>query len=1172
MPDRIVRVRLIGDVGGFIAPITAAGKATYDAAAKMTAADKQAVKFRSGLKELGTTAGFVGLAAAAGLGLAVKSAAEFNAQMALVKTLAHASPAEMKQLSDAALSIGQAWGYTAGQVADGEEELVKAGVSVKDILGGALQGTLALAAAGQTSVATATEIAAAAMTQFGLAGKDIPHLADLLAAGADKALGSVEDLGNALTYAGTTAAQMGLSVEQTTGSLTALAQAGITGDMAGTAFRQMLIKLSAPSKKAQDTMDDLGLSLYTANGQIKTMPELADNLQQSLSKLTPQQRNSALATIFGARAIQSANVFLKDGAKGIQDWIDKVNDQGFAAHQAGGKLDSLSGDLSKFKAALNAAFIETGQGGQGPLRSLVQNLTSATNAFNRLSPAAKNAAAELLAITAVTGGGLWLGSKVIRGVADTRKALTDMGITAEITRDKLLTLGNAARAGAGIGALALSMTNLDEKAHLSNTAMGALYGTMILPGWGTAIGGIIGLIKDFGANSDEFNAKVAQMKTGLESAVQSGDVAQLQAMQKQISALADAIPDDLPGPLKDTVQPLRDLAKEAANASVNATGMSAAVDSAGNALTGAGAGATEMTKALEEAQKKASATTKTFLGFTDSLNNSKVSLGDWINQMAKQAAALRDFTSNAQTAARRGLDDGLIASLEEAGAQGALRMKQLANATDAQIARANKAWQSGQRAALRYNAVVAGVADPTLDVNIDPAIRALIRIRRELANVPKVIRTQYYVTQVNRINKLPGIPLPGGVSAAGNIFPTVRRYAGGDVADGHQAELAGPGMTRVWREPETQGEAYIPLANDWRRPRARGIAAQTVSMLGGVAYFAAGGPAIGTAISLGGGTSHDLADAIRKLQAYLDHHDKLGKAQQAALQKQLDRLTKLQDAIKSFDLASVLPSKDPTNPIWAGVKGQLDELEKAIKAAGGHWTGAMHDHAMTLLNDAKNLDALDRKLNGSDGLLGHVDGLIDTLHNQQQAYDQLKSDMEAFGQQVADSFKANLFGLTDESGNQLAASASTILQGLSASTQNLNDFTKAFTTLAGEGLSPTVLAELGSKADLTSAINLAATLTPDQIAQINAAVLANQTAMAAAAAASGQGVYGQQLSDAKAALDATATAIKAATAVQAQLTAAIVKVGGQVEKGALDGTLTGMTKVIDALSTKLGAK
>lgn len=79
-------------------------------------------------------------------------------------------------------------------------------------------------------------------------------------------------------------------------------------------------------------------------------------------------------------------------------------------------------------------------------------------------------------------------------------------------------------------------------------------------------------------------------------------------------------------------------------------------------------------------------------------------------------------------------------------------------------------------------------------------------------------------------------------SARGNLFPPVRAYAMGDIANRHEPQLAGPGPTRVWREPETRGEAYIPLANDDRRPRAKSIAEQTVAMFGGqVSWYGRGG-------------------------------------------------------------------------------------------------------------------------------------------------------------------------------------------------------------------------------------------------------------------------------------------------------------------------------------------
>src|SRR5690606_35087814 len=74
----------------------------------------------------------------------------------------------------------------------------------------------------------------------------------------------------------------------------------------------------------------------------------------------------------------------------------------------------------------------------------------------------------------------------------------------------------------------------------------------------------------------------------------------------------------------------------------------------------------------------------------------------WIGEMEKQNAALQNFTDNAITAANKGLREGLIAELREAGPEGALRMKELADASEKEIARANKAWRGGRRAVGDY--------------------------------------------------------------------------------------------------------------------------------------------------------------------------------------------------------------------------------------------------------------------------------------------------------------------------------------------------------------------------------------------------------------------------------------------------------------------------------------
>jgi hypothetical protein len=65
----------------------------------------------------------------------------------------------------------------------------------------------------------------------------------------------------------------------------------------------------------------------------------------------------------------------------------------------------------------------------------------------------------------------------------------------------------------------------------------------------------------------------------------------------------------------------------------------------------------------------------------------------------------------------------------------------------------------------------------------------------------------------------------GGVQRGG-----VRRFAGG--AENHVAQIAPAGSWRVWAEPETAGEGYVPFAAS-KRPRSRAITEEIVRRLGG---------------------------------------------------------------------------------------------------------------------------------------------------------------------------------------------------------------------------------------------------------------------------------------------------------------------------------------------------
>ena len=170
----------------------------------------------------------------------------------------------MDLLREASIEAGKRTVFSATEAAGAVEELAKAGIATADILAGGLNGALDLAAAGGLDVAEAAGIAAIALKQFNLAGDQMPHVADLMAAGAGKAMGSVSDLGMALRQAGQVANMTGLTIEETTAGLSAFASAGLLGSDAGTSFKAMLQRLTPQSAEAQGKMDELGISAYDA--------------------------------------------------------------------------------------------------------------------------------------------------------------------------------------------------------------------------------------------------------------------------------------------------------------------------------------------------------------------------------------------------------------------------------------------------------------------------------------------------------------------------------------------------------------------------------------------------------------------------------------------------------------------------------------------------------------------------------------------------------------------------------------------------------------------------------------------------------------------------------------------------------------------------------------------
>ena len=284
-------------------------------------------------------------------------------------------------------------------------ELSKAGLSVNDTLA-ASKGVMSLAKAGQIDVADAATIAAQALNAFKLKGSDAGKVADVLANGANASATDIRGLSLGLQQSAAVASQFGVSLEDTVTTLGLFANRGMQGSDAGTSLKTMLISLANPSKKASELMHQLGINAYDASGKFVGMRQLAQNLQNGLKGLSEEQKQQALATIFGTDAFRAA-AFLADSAgKSYDDMSKAVGRSGAAMDLAKAQNSGFNGALDNLKSTIETVATDFGQKLLPELTKVIKQLadSGAIEAFGNiltaLIPVLKMVAAGFIGLKA----------------------------------------------------------------------------------------------------------------------------------------------------------------------------------------------------------------------------------------------------------------------------------------------------------------------------------------------------------------------------------------------------------------------------------------------------------------------------------------------------------------------------------------------------------------------------------------------------------------------------------------------------------------------------------------------------------------------------------------------------------------------------------------------------
>jgi len=286
---------------------------------------------------------------------------------------------EFQSLRTQARSIGDNTAASANDAAQAQIIIAKSGGNVDDIKA-ATPVTLNMSLANNRTMEESAKLLMSTKNAFGLANSQVAHLGDVISATLNKTAADFDGLNDALTYIAPVAKNAGVSVEQTTAMIGALAKEGTTGSMAGTGVRAMLLRVQAPTGEAFKAIKELGVKTADSKGNMRPFFTILKELQKSFekNKLGTAQQAEYLKTIFGEEAASSAVTLMKNAANGELDKLTKTfqGSDGSTEKLVKVQQDNLGGDFKELQSAYEALGTDIFDQMDNSLRTLTQDTTN----------------------------------------------------------------------------------------------------------------------------------------------------------------------------------------------------------------------------------------------------------------------------------------------------------------------------------------------------------------------------------------------------------------------------------------------------------------------------------------------------------------------------------------------------------------------------------------------------------------------------------------------------------------------------------------------------------------------------------------------------------------------------------------------------------------------------
>ena len=315
----------------------------------------------------------------------IKTGMDFDKSMSQVAATMGTTVDNIQELRNFAQEMGSTTAFSATQAADALNYMALAGYDAETSMS-MLPNVLNLAAAGSIDLAAASDMVTDASSALGLDLSQTATMVDQMAAASSKSNTSVAQLGDAMLTIGGTARNLAGGTQELSTMLGVLADNGIKGAEGGTHLRNIILSLQNPTDDAAAALNALGVQVYDADGNMRSMIDIVGDLQAGIGGMDQASQDAMLSGIFNKTDLAAVQALMGTTTERFDELSAAIGDStGAAQAMANTQLDNLAGDITLFESALEGAKIAVADELTPSLREFVQfgskGLGTLTEAF-----------------------------------------------------------------------------------------------------------------------------------------------------------------------------------------------------------------------------------------------------------------------------------------------------------------------------------------------------------------------------------------------------------------------------------------------------------------------------------------------------------------------------------------------------------------------------------------------------------------------------------------------------------------------------------------------------------------------------------------------------------------------------------------------------------------------